>query len=216
MRTTDKGGLYLVTSNDDVIGMRTLAECRCGCGTLVPVASQNWSRGNIKKGDPQYAPGHQNRPIGFDRKAQTKICTRCPKRGPQPLANFHLKAKSPDGYVFVCKACRSLESQSRYATQSEEQREHRRLNHERLQERKRVIVAEHLVSGCKDCDNRDVRVLEFDHVRGDKEADVSRLFVSGSPSRLMDEIAKCEVVCANCLRIRTGERAGWSKARVAA
>lgn len=47
-------------------------------------------------------------------------------------------------------------------------------------------------------------IMDFDHVRGIKIADVSR-FRCGrlAWSRLQAEVEKCEVVCANCHRVRT-------------
>lgn len=74
-----------------------------------------------------------------------------------------------------------------------------------MRSRRRAIVADAKVGGCVDCGIKDVRVLDFDHVRGVK------LFTIGnknslSEKRLRAEIAKCEVVCANCHRIRTAQR----------
>jgi hypothetical protein len=47
-------------------------------------------------------------------------------------------------------------------------------------------------------------VMDFDHVRGTKVAIVSRLGGNrASPARVAAEIAKCEVVCSNCHRLRT-------------
>lgn len=49
-------------------------------------------------------------------------------------------------------------------------------------------------------------VFEFDHRPGEtKVADVTKLRV-GKMSALVAEIAKCDVVCANCHRIRTVTR----------
>jgi hypothetical protein len=50
--------------------------------------------------------------------------------------------------------------------------------------------------------------MDFDHVRGDKLLNVSRLR-NGRLAwwRLLAELKKCEVVCANCHRIRTKLRA---------
>lgn len=46
--------------------------------------------------------------------------------------------------------------------------------------------------------------MDFDHVRGAKVADICGLVLAPSSlQRIMDEIAKCELVCANCHRIRT-------------
>lgn len=59
-------------------------------------------------------------------------------------------------------------------------------------------------SFCVDCGTRDVRVLEFDHVIGEKVSDVSVMVNHGvSLVKLKSEISKCAVRCANCHRIRT-------------
>lgn len=58
-------------------------------------------------------------------------------------------------------------------------------------------------SGCVDCGTHELCVLDFDHVRG-KTANVTVLARDGcSAERLSDEIARCEVRCANCHRRRT-------------
>lgn len=63
---------------------------------------------------------------------------------------------------------------------------------------------------CLDCDKvYPSFVMEFDHVRGEKVADVSALVAKGVPeSMLRAEIEKCDLVCANCHRIRTFHRRG--------
>jgi hypothetical protein len=61
---------------------------------------------------------------------------------------------------------------------------------------------------CADCGGKfPPFMMDFDHVRGEKVADMSR-FRSGrlAQSRLEAELAKCEVVCANCHRRRTQMR----------
>ncbi len=61
---------------------------------------------------------------------------------------------------------------------------------------------------CVDCGNNNPLVLEFDHLR-DKTADVCSQMRDWSVEKLQAEIDKCEIVCANCHRIRTSNRAGW-------
>ena len=46
-------------------------------------------------------------------------------------------------------------------------------------------------------------VMDFDHVRGRKQKNVMELVPSLSKKKIDEEIAKCEVVCSNCHRIRT-------------
>lgn len=62
---------------------------------------------------------------------------------------------------------------------------------------------------CVDCGNSDIRVLEFDHVRGEKYENISRMIQSSPWKAIEAEIAKCEVRCANCHRIQTIERGQW-------
>lgn len=50
-------------------------------------------------------------------------------------------------------------------------------------------------------------VMEFDHLEsGSKCFDVSKKAIWGSKKRILSEIAKCDLVCANCHRIRTCHR----------
>lgn len=51
-------------------------------------------------------------------------------------------------------------------------------------------------------------VMEFDHIRGEKSFNLGG--TNGSLERLQAEIDKCDIVCANCHRVRTWER-HWSQ-----
>lgn len=81
-------------------------------------------------------------------------------------------------------------------------------NRKSCKDRNRQIVTEYLQTHpCVDCGNTDVRVLEFDHVRGKKLGNISHaVHQTWSEEKLLNEIAKCEVRCCNCHRIVTIER----------
>jgi hypothetical protein len=69
--------------------------------------------------------------------------------------------------------------------------------------------------GCVDCGERDVCVLDFDHVK-DKTQSVMRLaWQEVGLKRLQAEIARCEMRCVNCHRRRTAGRAGYYRATAA-
>lgn len=62
---------------------------------------------------------------------------------------------------------------------------------------------------CIDCQENNFLVLEFDHVRGSKKANISTMMkkpTTFSLDMVKEEIAKCEIRCANCHRIRTKAR----------
>lgn len=78
---------------------------------------------------------------------------------------------------------------------------------ELLPKRKAIIARYKTMKGCVDCGfNSHPEALDFDHLR-DKEFLVSA-GVNGmiAWSRIKAEVAKCEVRCANCHRIKTAER----------
>jgi hypothetical protein len=90
------------------------------------------------------------------------------------------------------------------------------------QRRKRALAAEraaYLVAffeshPCVDCGENDPVVLEFDHV-GDKAFNISKGLRDRPWTAVLDEIGKCDVVCANCHRRRTARRGGFARAAVA-
>lgn len=63
-------------------------------------------------------------------------------------------------------------------------------------------------SPCTDCGHTFPTVcMQFDHTEDNKEYNVSSMVMMGySIARIDVEIAKCELVCANCHAIRTDQR----------
>ena len=94
-------------------------------------------------------------------------------------------------------------------------KDRQRASQKRYRDRSKVRMAFYLKEHpCVDCGEGDLRVLTFDHLpEFEKSFDVGRA-VSGSTrswESILGEIAKCEVVCANCHAKRTAERSGWLK-----
>lgn len=59
---------------------------------------------------------------------------------------------------------------------------------------------------CPDCGKSfPASAMDFDHVRGVKIANVSEM-LDATLSEIFAEVAKCELVCATCHRIRTENR----------
>lgn len=47
--------------------------------------------------------------------AVTKVCFKCPERGPQPLSKFYKHPKMADGHLNKCKACTKRDVREDYA-----------------------------------------------------------------------------------------------------
>lgn len=75
------------------------------------------------------------------------------------------------------------------------------------QRNKQYILDYKLQHPCLDCGETNPIVLEFDHISDNKVDSVVQLALKPcSLNTLIKEIKKCEVVCANCHRIRTHNR----------
>lgn len=136
---------------------------------------------------------------------ETFICTRCLRA--LPADAFPRKGK---GSLFLqswCRECFSEFNRGNYAANKQRDIARARKNQRIAIEKSRPLLREYLATHpCVDCAETDIGVLEFDHLR-DKSADVSRLVSSGlSWERIMAEIEKCEVRCANCHRRITRQR----------
>ena len=139
-----------------------------------------------------------------------KICTLC--KQDKPLNEFNKKNSSRDGLQNVCRSCNRVRSKRYYKENHDKHRVAVRERNKILKARNREYVANYLSTHpCVDCGNPDLRVLEFDHVSGDKIDGVGRLMSSGmSINVIQTEIDKCEVRCRNCHTIKTYERLGGS------
>jgi DNA-binding transcriptional MerR regulator len=61
--------------------------------------------------------------------------------------------------------------------------------------------------GCMDCNTKfPYYVLDFDHVRGKKVDNISKMVKWYKYDDIIEETKKCDVVCSNCHRIRTFSR----------
>ena len=110
------------------------------------------------------------------------------------------------GFRPQCRACANVVDR-RFRRDNPDR--FRRAQRKHRQNQKQKVSAIKLASGCVDCGyNEHPEALEFDHLPG-----MEKLFNISKNIRpwpqVLAEIAKCEVVCANCHRVRTATRGGW-------
>ncbi len=141
-----------------------------------------------------------------------KVCSKC--RLPQPLESFPLKNRSRGTRHPICKSCQNELVRRHYQAHREAYIEKARRRNDEYTRTAADFLIDYLSSHpCVDCGEADIVVLEFDHQR-DKFMAVSELVrESYSLERIKQEIAKCEVVCANCHRRRTAKQRGWYRLR---
>lgn len=127
------------------------------------------------------------------------------------LNDFAWRRKSKGQLDNYCRGCRALYKQAHYATNRQ-----RYITNAAI--RRRRVIHENLTRlidflrahPCADCGETDPLVLEFDHV-GDKRFTVGTAIRERLWRNIAQEIAECEVVCANCHRSRTARRGGFAR-----
>lgn len=104
-----------------------------------------------------------------------------------------------------CKVCKAKASREFYAANSVAYRASNLRRIERNTARVRELKE---TTPCADCGVLyPYYVMDFDHVRGAKVTTLSHMVAHGwSWKKIAAEIAKCDLVCSNCHRIRTHVR----------
>lgn len=136
-----------------------------------------------------------------------KRCYTC--RSDKKLCEFNKNKCRKDGLNSICKECSRKRSKEYY---NDNQSDHKKTvssnRRRRVADAKLFVLNLVSKSKCTDCGNKDHRTFEFDHIRGIKKNDISSLVGGGYSTKfIQEEINKCEIVCANCHRIRTFTRA---------
>ena len=75
---------------------------------------------------------------------------------------------------------------------------------QKYMQKRRAWLDELKSAPCADCGKLyHPCVMDFDHVRGEKLGNISAMIRAVTMGKLSAEIAKCELVCSNCHRLRT-------------
>ena len=138
--------------------------------------------------------------------AELLRCRKC--LAMKPWTEFPRRGRESLRLQTWCKACFSAYKAERH--QKNHERETRRIHRNqraRIRKNREQIDAYLLAHPCVDCGEADIRVLDFDHVRGEKRGDVSTMVNTGRSWWMIEtEIAKCDIRCANCHRRVTHQR----------
>lgn len=142
-----------------------------------------------------------------------KRCSRCGKELEE--SEFNFRHRSRGVLQSVCRDCQHEQSKSHYDRNSQVVKDKSAVVKRKARNEAEYFFYDYLSnSTCTDCGEYDFSVLTFDHVRGKKRMDVSRMMAEGySTDAIREEIYKCDVVCANCHMRRTNERKSGGRFR---
>jgi 5-methylcytosine-specific restriction endonuclease McrA len=133
-------------------------------------------------------------------------CGRCGEL--KALPEFAWRRKRLGQRDNLCRTCRSEYHREHYEANRQRYIDQARARKQALRiEHTSYLIAFFSTHPCVDCGEKDPVVLEFDHL-ADKSFDIGQALSYRNWQSILDEIEKCEVVCANCHRRRTARRNG--------
>lgn len=133
----------------------------------------------------------------------TKKCLKCNRD--LPVTNFNWKIKDIKRSTY-CKECSRNYIRMHYKRNRQYYLDKAKKRNSEIKKRAHRYISQYLKSHpCVDCGETDILVLEFDHKnRNKKKEAISRIIRGKLPfQKLVEEVSKCEVRCANCHRRKT-------------
>ncbi len=141
--------------------------------------------------------------------SETKTCSKCKKE--KDVSCFVFSNRALGTRHSWCKLCRAEYHQGyrpRHAKSYKKRANALKRAHRRRQRLKIVAYLED--HPCVDCGETDPVVLQFDHRDPkNKKKDIARMPGSCTWDKILQEIAKCDVRCANCHLKKTAIERGW-------
>lgn len=137
------------------------------------------------------------------------VCARCNKS--KPLSEYGFKSERDNIRHRHCLECHRKYNTAHYASNKKYYIEKAdRWNAANKFRQLEELFDYFQTHPCVDCGETNPIKLQFDHVRGVKCAEVSTLIHRGkSLISAMDEVAKCDIRCANCHAVKTAKESGW-------
>jgi len=143
----------------------------------------------------------------------SKQCGRCGEI--KPIENLAWRRKARNQRDNYCRPCRADYKQEHYAANRQRYIDNALRRKQQVAAERAAFLVEFFRSRpCADCGETDPMVLEFDHL-ADKAFGIAKGLRDRNWESVLNEIAKCDVVCANCHRRRTARRGGFARAAVA-
>jgi hypothetical protein len=124
----------------------------------------------------------------------TKTCYKCKQE--LPISQFRCNKSRKDGLQVYCKDCDKLKQSEWY-----QKNKVSCINKSKICRKRKRDWWHDFKSQlkCNRCDENHPACLHFHHINpSEKEADLSQVVLVWSKKRIITEVNKCEVLCANC------------------
>lgn len=145
-----------------------------------------------------------------------KVCTKCMEE--KGLSDFFVKDRKAGRLHSQCKDCYKEHRKAFYAEHYEKYKllyqKRAKIRRETLRTEFRENIIHYLKDkSCTICGESDIRTLEFDHLNpSEKLFNISQSVRLGYGwPKIVAELKKCRILCANCHKKHTAIQANWYK-----
>lgn len=136
-----------------------------------------------------------------------KTCTTCKKQ----LADtdFNKNKARKDGLNNICKTCSRERSKQYYRENTEKHKQDIGIRKQKRKKENTTKILQILSGGCTNCQEDDIRTLDFHHFSEKKKSVMVMLHEGYNWETIKNEINKCVVLCSNCHRKLTSEQGNF-------
>ena len=141
---------------------------------------------------------------------ENKICRLCNIE--KPLCEYFLRDKVKMKYHSECKICSGQKRRSKehYEKYKKEYKQRAYKRNCKVKKENRIKLIEYFkLNPCIVCGETNPVVLDFDHRDDTKKSFAISAGILKKWEIILEEINKCDVLCANHHRIRTSKQLGW-------
>lgn len=133
----------------------------------------------------------------------TATCDKC--KSTLSIEQFHFKYKAKNIRRTTCKDCCNALSRQHYEGNKQYYLDRNQQQRKKHRNKIKELKQSH---PCTDCGQTfPYYVMEFDHINPEnKSFNIGRSSKMNSFKQIQEEIAKCDIVCANCHKIRSFKR----------
>lgn len=146
-----------------------------------------------------------------------KVCSKC--HIAKEESEYFIKNKSTGRLHTQCKSCykkhRKTYYQEHYRKYGDAYRARAKKRRAKIKQELQAKLLDYMDGkSCVICGEKDICVLEFDHIDpNDKAFPISRGISDGYDwNKILTEIKKCRILCANCHKKHTAKQQNWFKA----
>ncbi len=143
-----------------------------------------------------------------------KICTKCQQQ--LPITSYNVKKINKNGtpqLQSLCKECNKVYQKQHYVSN----KDHYANKARNWEKDYRIKVYSTLMKicqdGCVECGEKSFECLQFNHIDPSNKTDSVSSMITNSKNLnvILEEVKKCEILCANCHAKKTAKQFGWYK-----